>query len=122
MNVLNMAQLEQNFPVAFTSEKYHSLRFCIDYQNLRAVTLNGVFSIFGLDQRIDSFCGVQVLSNVFARSVHLKMELDYFKHYMMSFMSLLGLYIFIRILSAQTNSRQNSYKYVQNEKVVLACV
>lgn len=52
-------------PVSFALNNDGSLRFCIDYLRLNAITIQDAFPIPGMDACLHSLCGATIISTLY---------------------------------------------------------
>ena len=92
VDVIEPAVSEWAAPIVFAPKKDGSLRFCIDYRRLNAVTIRDSYPIPRMDECIDSLGDTQVFSTLDCNSGYWQLEVAPEDRHKTAFVSHHGLY------------------------------
>ena len=95
--VIEPSTSEWAAPVVFAPKKDGTLRFCVDYRRLNAVTLRDSYPIPRMDECIDSLGDAKIFSTLDCNSGYWQIEIDEDDQEKTAFVTHQGLYHFTRM-------------------------
>ena len=97
LDVIEEAECEWASPIVFVPKADGTLRFCVDYRRLNAMTVRDSYPIPRMDECIDSLGDARVFSTLDANSGYWQIEVDPNDRDKTAFTSHFGLYRFKRM-------------------------
>ena len=97
LGVIEPSTSEWAAPVVFASKKDGSLRFCVDYRRLNAVTVRDSYPIPRMDECIDSLGGAQVFSTLDCNSGYWQVDIPVTDREKTAFVTHHGLFQYTRM-------------------------
>lgn len=64
MNLMQPGQPDLASPIVFSPRKGESLRFCVEYHNMNAVSVKGAYAVSWMDKCIDSLVEARIFSTL----------------------------------------------------------
>ena len=102
--VIEEAQSEWASPVVLIPKKDGSMRFCVDYRRLNAITVRDAYPLPRMDEYIDSLGDATVFTTLDANSGYWQVEMAEEDRDKTTFVSHYGMYRFIRMPFGLTNA------------------
>lgn len=96
-NIIHLAPTEWTLPIVFALEKGCTLRFCVGYQKLKAVTKRDLYSILRREELIESLGEAKVFFTLEANRGYWQIEIETVDRDKKAFTSHHGLFRFIQI-------------------------
>ncbi|CAF1580543.1 unnamed protein product, partial [Rotaria magnacalcarata] len=100
--------------VVLAAEKDGSLRFCIDYRTLNAVTIRDAYPIPRIDDTLDALEEAKFISTIHLRSGYWQVQMDPKSQALTSFISHKGLYEFKVMPYGLLNAPEINYQSIKN--------
>ena len=96
-NVIEPSTSEWAAPIVFAPKKDGTLRFCVDYRKLNALTVRDSYPIPRMDECIDSLGDAEIFTSLDANSGYWQIEMDAATKDRSAFVSHHGMYQFVRM-------------------------